>query len=167
MTFNMISAEREVHNRPSGTRSPVLAVVLLIRTYAFLGRKTWMLGGLLALLATVLAYQIYVPIAQMVLLALGPPDVPAPCFPVARPHSAHVTGFFIAPLLFDGFVTGLTVWKAFSMRYRFTKTSRESTSIVTTFVNEGIGYFALISAANLINGIFYLQPVAVLQALNM
>ncbi|KZW00430.1 hypothetical protein EXIGLDRAFT_667485 [Exidia glandulosa HHB12029] len=151
MTFNMISAE----------------LVLLIRTYAFLGRKTWMLAGLLALLAGVLGYQLYVPIAEMELLPLGPPGTLGPCFPVAKPHSAQVTGFFIAPLLFDGFVTALTVWKAFSMRYRFNKGSRESTPLVTTFVNEGLFTFLLISLANLINGAFYLQPVAVLQALNI
>ncbi|EJD52258.1 hypothetical protein AURDEDRAFT_159112 [Auricularia subglabra TFB-10046 SS5] len=148
MTFNMASAE----------------LVLLIRTYAFLGRKTWMLGGLLATLAGVFIYQYWAVITQMILLPLGPE---APCFPVAKAGSKHVMGFFVAPLLFDSLVTGLTLWKAFSMRYRFTKSASESTSFVRTFVNEGLGYFVLISIANLLNGAFYLQPIAVLQALNI
>ncbi|KAH7101656.1 hypothetical protein BKA62DRAFT_638478 [Auriculariales sp. MPI-PUGE-AT-0066] len=151
------------------TPNMVLAeLVLLIRTYAFLGRKTWLLVTMLVALGGVFTYQIYVPLVRMDLLALGPPGVPTPCFPVAQPGSQHVTGFFIAPLLFDTAVTGLTLYKAVTMRWNLPwSKKRESTSIVNTFINEGIFYFILITIANILNGAFYLQKKQVIQALNI
>lgn len=133
---------------------------MLIRTHAFLGRKTWLLILMLSSLLTVFIYQLWALIANMDLLALGPPTVPSPCFPVAKPGTRHVMGFFVAPLIFDAAITGLSVYKALSMRWNLPwSKARESTSIVNTFINEGLFYFLLITTANLLNGIFYLQCV--------
>ncbi|KAF9245825.1 hypothetical protein BU15DRAFT_40889 [Melanogaster broomeanus] len=157
--------------------------VLLIRTYAFFNRNVYLLVGLICALAGVVAYQLYVDASQMMLLPfVTPPYVssfqPAlvdaltprnhgqgPCFPVSKPHSAHLLGFFIAPLLFDTLVTAMTVWKAFHIRMG---NGGPSSKLIQTFLREGsVFYYILISIANLINGIFYLQPRQVISALNI
>lgn len=137
--------------------------VLLIRTYAFFNRNNYLLVVLVCALSGVVAYQLYVDTSQMILLEfLYPPY--GPCFPASKPHSAHLLGFFIAPLLFDTIVTAMTVWKAFHIRVR---NSGPSSKLIQTFLREGVFYYILISIANLINGIFYLQPRQAISALNI
>ncbi|KAF8140557.1 hypothetical protein EV363DRAFT_1151677 [Boletus edulis] len=141
--------------------------VLLIRTYAFFKRNTYVLLGLVCALAGVVAYQLYVDASQMILLPfVTPPYVSkeGPCFPASKPHSAHLLGFFIAPLLFDTLVTAMTVWQAFHIRIR---NGGANSKLIQTFLREGVFYYILISIANLINGIFYLQPRQVISALNI
>ncbi|KIJ22045.1 hypothetical protein PAXINDRAFT_105804 [Paxillus involutus ATCC 200175] len=139
--------------------------VLLIRTYAFFNRNVYILVGLVCALAGVVAYQLYVDTSQMWLLPfVDPPYDLGPCFPESKPHSAHLLGFFIAPLLFDTLVTAMTVWKAFHIRIR---NGGPSSKLIQTFLREGVFYYILISIANLINGIFYLQPRQVISALNI
>ncbi|GLB35860.1 putative expressed protein [Lyophyllum shimeji] len=139
--------------------------VLLIRTYAFFNRNTYILFFLLAALSGVIAYQLYVDTTQMLLLPFAtPPFDQGPCFPRSKPHSAHLLGFFIAPLLFDTIVTAMTVWKAFTIRKR---NGGPNSRLIQTFLREGIFYYILISIANLVNGIFYLQPRQVISAINI
>ncbi|KAH7916463.1 hypothetical protein BJ138DRAFT_1108826 [Hygrophoropsis aurantiaca] len=139
--------------------------VLLIRTYAFFNRNIYILVGLITALAGVVAYQLYVDTSQMILLEfVTPPFDVGPCFPASKPHSAHLLGFFIAPLLFDTIVTSMTVWKAFAIRRR---SGGPSSKLIQTFLREGVFYYILISIANLINGIFYLQPRQVISAINI
>ncbi|KAF8560075.1 hypothetical protein OG21DRAFT_1400902 [Imleria badia] len=137
--------------------------VLLIRTYAFFNRNVYLLLGLVCALAGVVAYQLYVDASQMILLTFVTPPY-GPCFPASKPHSAHLLGFFIAPLLFDTLVTAMTVWKAFHIRIR---NGGANSKLIQTFLREGVFYYILISIANLINGIFYLQPRQVISALNI
>lgn len=139
--------------------------VLLIRTYAFFNRNKHVLWFLLSALSGVVTYQLYVDAAQMDLLPFfRPPFEYGPCFPMSKPHSAHLLGFFIAPLLFDTLVTLMTVWKAFYIRR---KNGSPNSRLIQTFLREGIFYYILISIANLINGVFYLQPRQVISAINI
>ncbi|KDQ63226.1 hypothetical protein JAAARDRAFT_120933 [Jaapia argillacea MUCL 33604] len=139
-------------------------VVLLIRTYAFFNRNRYLLCFLTSALCGVVAYQLYVDISQMDLLPfVTPPFTSGPCFPMSIPHSAHLLGK-IAPLLFDTLVTSVTVWKAITIRRR---SGISSSRLIQTFLREGVFYYLLISIANLINGIFYLQPRQVISAINI
>ncbi|KJA28378.1 hypothetical protein HYPSUDRAFT_697811 [Hypholoma sublateritium FD-334 SS-4] len=139
--------------------------VLLIRTYAFFSRNIYVLCFLVSALSGVVAYQLYVDTTQMLLLPFyKPPFENGPCFPMSKPHSAHLLGFFIAPLLFDTVVTFMTVWKAFNIRRR---NGSPNSRLIQTFLREGVFYYILISIANLINGVFYLQPRQVISAINI
>ncbi|KAF8167319.1 hypothetical protein B0H34DRAFT_792058 [Crassisporium funariophilum] len=137
--------------------------VLLIRTYAFFSRNAYVLWFLLSALSGVVAYQLYVDTTQMALLPFFKPDK-GPCFPMSKPHSAHLLGFFIAPLLFDTVITFMTVWKAINIRRR---NGGPNSRLIQTFLREGVFYYILISIANLINGVFYLQPRQVISAINI
>ncbi|KAH8110611.1 hypothetical protein DFH11DRAFT_755414 [Phellopilus nigrolimitatus] len=140
-------------------------VVLLIRTYAFFNRNNNLLVVLCMGLAGVLSYQLYVAIEQMLPLPfVTPPFDKGPCFPMSKPHSAHLLGFFMASLAFDAGVTTMTLWKALRIRRMCGATT---SPLIQTFLREGVFYFVLISIANLINGIFYLQPKAVMSAINI
>ncbi|EGO31001.1 hypothetical protein SERLADRAFT_444575 [Serpula lacrymans var. lacrymans S7.9] len=119
--------------------------VLLIRTYAFFNRNIYILTFLICALSGVVSYQLYVDTSQMDLLGF-------------------VTPPFIAPLLFDTIVTSMTIWKAFTIRRR---NGGPSSKLIQTFLREGVFYYILISIANLINGIFYLQPRQVISAINI
>ncbi|GJE87697.1 hypothetical protein PsYK624_037800 [Phanerochaete sordida] len=131
-------------------------VILLIRTYAFFNRNNYILALLVIALAGVISYQLFVDTSEMLLLPFAtPPHVLGPCFPMSKPHSAHLLGFFIAPLLYDTMVTAMTVIKAVTIRRR---SGAASSRLIQTFLREGVFYYLLISVANLINGIFYLQP---------
>ncbi|KAG7099646.1 hypothetical protein E1B28_001472 [Marasmius oreades] len=136
--------------------------VLLIRTYAFFNRNIYILCFLIFALSGVVAYQIYVDATQMLLLPFIKER--GPCFPMSKPHAAHLLGFFIAPLLFDTLVTSMTVIKAFSLRRC---NGGPNSRLIQTFLREGVFYYILISIANLINGIFYLQPRQVMSAINI
>lgn len=138
-------------------------VVLLIRTYAFFNRNIYILVLLCMGLGGVLSYQLYVIIAQMIPLPFIAADT-GPCLPQSRPHSAHILGFFMASLAFDASVTVMTLYKAFQLRRTYGPTT---SPLVQTFLREGIFYFVLISIANLVNGIFYLQPRQAMSAINI
>ncbi|KAF7303188.1 hypothetical protein MKEN_01282500 [Mycena kentingensis (nom. inval.)] len=139
--------------------------VLLIRTYAFFNRNVYVLIFLITALSGVVLYQLYVDATQMMLLPfMKPPFDKGPCFPVSRPHSAHLLGFFIAPLAFDTIVTFMTVVKAISIRRR---NGSPNSKLIQTFIREGVFYYLLISMANLVNGIFYLQPRQAIAAINI
>ncbi|KIP10082.1 hypothetical protein PHLGIDRAFT_272630 [Phlebiopsis gigantea 11061_1 CR5-6] len=131
-------------------------VILLIRTYAFFNRNIYILALLVSALAGVVAYQLFVDTSEMLLLPfMTPPYDVGPCLPMSKPHSAHLLGFFIAPLLYDTIITAMTVVKAVLIRRR---SGASSSRLIQTFLREGVFYYILISIANLINGIFYLQP---------
>ncbi|KAJ7597478.1 hypothetical protein C8J56DRAFT_1108633 [Mycena floridula] len=147
--------------------------VLLIRTYAFFNRNFYVLLFLIAALSGVVAYQLYVDTTQM-LRTTDCLQTRGPCLPMSKPHSAHLLGFFIAPLLFDTVVTFMTVIKAITIRRRH---GGPNSRLIQTFLREGecssitissgVFYYILISIANLINGIFYLQPRQVISAINI
>ncbi|KAI0715111.1 hypothetical protein C8Q76DRAFT_795904 [Earliella scabrosa] len=137
--------------------------ILLIRTYAFFNRNIYILVFLVSALAGVVAYQLYVATSQMLLLPFIPLDAPeGPCLPMSKPHSAHLLGFFIAPLLYDTVVTFMTICKAITIRRR---NGGPSSRLIQTFLREGVFYYILISVANLVNGIFYLQPRQTISAI--
>ncbi|EIN13912.1 hypothetical protein PUNSTDRAFT_57778, partial [Punctularia strigosozonata HHB-11173 SS5] len=137
--------------------------VLVIRTYAFFNRNNAVLAALLIMMSAMITYQLWVAVDAMDLLAfVKPPFTMGPCLPVSKPHSAHLLGFFIAPLAFDTIVTTMTVAKAITVRRR---NGGMTSRLIQTFIREGVFYFLLISIANLINGIFYLQPRQAISAI--
>ncbi|KAI5897988.1 uncharacterized protein SCHCODRAFT_02528990 [Schizophyllum commune H4-8] len=137
--------------------------ILLIRTYAFFNRNTYILIFLITSMAGVAAYQLYVDTTQMLLLPFIDPDH-GPCLPMSKPHSAHLLGFFIAPLGFDTMVTFMTIIKAIYIRKR---NGGPNSRLIQTFIREGVFYYIMISIANLVNGVFYLQPRQVMSAINI
>ncbi|OCH96427.1 hypothetical protein OBBRIDRAFT_718231 [Obba rivulosa] len=144
-------------------------IILLIRTYAFFNRNIYVLILLVTALAGVVSYQLYVDTTQMLPLPFINPDK-GPCLPMSKPHSADLLGFFIAPLIYDTLVTTMTVGKAISIRRR---SGGPSSRLIQTFLREGklptqrVFYYILISIANLVNGIFYLQPRQDMSAINI
>ncbi|EPT01589.1 hypothetical protein FOMPIDRAFT_1029811 [Fomitopsis schrenkii] len=137
-------------------------IILLIRTYAFFNRNKYTLAFLVSALGGVISFQLYVASSQMLLLPFVPPATSGPCFPRSRVGSADLLGFFIAPLAFDTIVTLMTVAKAVAMRRR---SGGPNSRLIQTFLREGVFYYMLISVANLVNGIFYLQPRQVMSAI--
>ncbi|KAG6889993.1 hypothetical protein C0995_012953 [Termitomyces sp. Mi166 len=127
--------------------------VLLIRTYAFFNRNVYILFFLIAALTWDLVYQG----PNLILLIF------LVCCPKILP-SALLKSIQIAPLLFDTVVTAMTVWKAFTIRRH---NGGPNSRLIQTFLREGIFYYILISIANLINGIFYLQPRQEISAINI
>ncbi|RPD65011.1 hypothetical protein L227DRAFT_607613 [Lentinus tigrinus ALCF2SS1-6] len=134
--------------------------ILLIRTYAFFNRNIYVLAMLVSALAGLVAYQLFVATSEMLLLPFI--NETGPCLPMSKPHSAHLLGFFIAPLLYDTVVTMMTVGKAITIRRR---NGGPSSRLIQTFLREGVFYYILISIANLVNGIFYLQPRQAISAI--
>ncbi|KAI0094256.1 hypothetical protein BDY19DRAFT_11232 [Irpex rosettiformis] len=137
-------------------------VILIIRTYAFFNRNNYILVMLVSALASIIAYQIYVDTSEMLPLPFLPGQEKGPCLPMSKPHSAHLLGFFIAPLMYDTIVTAMTVVRAITIRRR---NGGASSRLIQTFLREGVFYYLLISIANLINGIFYLQPRQAISAI--
>ncbi|KAJ3488178.1 hypothetical protein NLI96_g3009 [Meripilus lineatus] len=129
-------------------------IILLIRTYAFFNRNNYVLALLVSALAGLVSYQLYVDTSKMDLLFIPLSEGKGPCLPQSAHGSAHLLGFFIAPLLYDTIVTVMTVGKAITIRRR---SGGPSSRLIQTFLREGVFYYLLISVANLINGIFYLQ----------
>ncbi|KIY73477.1 hypothetical protein CYLTODRAFT_485330 [Cylindrobasidium torrendii FP15055 ss-10] len=138
--------------------------VLLIRTYAFFNRSKFVLAFLVSLMVGMIAYQLYVDASRMLLLPFILSPDRGPCLPMPVPGSADLIGFFIAPLLFDTIVTAMTVIKAVVVRRR---NGGSNSRLIQTFIREGVFYYILISIANLINGIFYLQPRTEMSAINI
>ncbi|KAJ3511005.1 hypothetical protein NMY22_g15794 [Coprinellus aureogranulatus] len=139
--------------------------VLLIRTYAFFSRNVYVLMLLLSALSGVVAYQLYVDTTQMLLLPFfKPPFDKGPCLPMFQAPLRSFAWLLCCPLLFDTVVTFMTVWKAFHIRRR---NGGPNSRLIQTFLREGVFYYILISIANLINGIFYLQPRQVISAINI
>ncbi|KZT08530.1 uncharacterized protein LAESUDRAFT_723398 [Laetiporus sulphureus 93-53] len=136
--------------------------ILLIRTYAFFNRNNYILALLVSALGGVVAYQLYVATSEMLLLSFVSSPTMGPCFPASKPGSADLLGFFIAPLAYDTMVTIMTVAKAITIRRR---SGGPNSRLIQTFIREGVFYYLLISIANLVNGIFYLQPRQVMSAI--
>ncbi|CCL98088.1 uncharacterized protein FIBRA_00082 [Fibroporia radiculosa] len=137
--------------------------ILLIRTYAFFNRNNYILALLVSALGGVVAYQLYVATTEMLLLSFVPLSATmGPCFPRSKPGSADLLGFFVAPLMYDTMVTIMTIGKAIAIRRR---SGGPNSRLIQTFIREGVFYYLLISVANLVNGIFYLQPRQVMSAI--
>ncbi|KAF9453261.1 hypothetical protein P691DRAFT_801602 [Macrolepiota fuliginosa MF-IS2] len=125
--------------------------ILAIRTYAFLGKKPWVGVLMVAMLLGETAFLLYVAIAGVYQI---PPLVgkAGPCTASDKPGKHIVSGFWIAPVIFDLICTGLTVSKAISLRG-----AGVHSGLVTVFVREGIFYFIAISGVNVLNAAFMIQ----------
>ncbi|KAI0034465.1 hypothetical protein K488DRAFT_18270, partial [Vararia minispora EC-137] len=123
--------------------------ILLLRTWAFFNRNNRVLVGLSLLLAGVLAYQLWVAGLSSYRLFCERPN----------PYVSIVTVLTrspkLAPLFFDTLVTGMVIVKAWIRCRRHGPSSR----IIQIFVREGVFYYLMISLANAVNGIFYVQSL--------
>ncbi|KZW03079.1 hypothetical protein EXIGLDRAFT_759389 [Exidia glandulosa HHB12029] len=129
------------------------AAVLILRVYAFTGARPSVAAFLACCFAIVAAYQIWAVATQ---IALVPAPVPA-CWPVNGEGAAQVlSGYFIAPFLFDVVVTATFVWRAFNIKLQISGVT--GTSAVGLFVREGAAYFIAISTINLANAIVNFLP---------
>ncbi|KZW03078.1 hypothetical protein EXIGLDRAFT_828830 [Exidia glandulosa HHB12029] len=127
------------------------ASVLIVRVYAFTGARRLVAFFLVFCFAVVAAYQIWTVATQIALVT-----APAPfCFPVDREGAAPLlSGYFLAPFLFDVVATATFVWHAFSVRLQLS----DMTGAVGLFVREGAAYFIAISAINLVNAVMNFLP---------
>ncbi|KAI0684127.1 hypothetical protein BC835DRAFT_1422565 [Cytidiella melzeri] len=78
-------------------------VILVIQTYAIFNHNNYILTLLVVALAGMVDCQLYVDTSEMLLLPFL--QETGPCLPMSKPHSAHLLGFFIAPLLYNTIFT--------------------------------------------------------------
>ncbi|KAF5373035.1 hypothetical protein D9758_001647 [Tetrapyrgos nigripes] len=135
--------------------------ILAIRTYAFLGRKLLVGLALGAMLLAEAAFLLYVAIkgVYQVPPALGSTG---PCTATDEPGRHVVTGFWIAPVVFDLICTFLTMYKAVSMERHHGVKSH----IVRVFLREGLLYFLAVATVNVINAAFMFQSNVNIQNIN-
>ncbi|CDO75216.1 hypothetical protein BN946_scf184808.g2 [Trametes cinnabarina] len=132
--------------------------ILAMRTYAFLGCKRWIAVLLTAMLVGECAFLLYVSIGG-VHQTVVPVVTKGPCTATDAPGKHVVSGYWLAPVAFDLFCTFLTLWKVTTLQ---TWKSR----LVKIFVGEGLFYFLLVSAVNVLNAIFMFQSNANIQNIN-
>ncbi|KAI0637526.1 hypothetical protein C8Q77DRAFT_1086493 [Trametes polyzona] len=132
--------------------------ILAMRTHAFLGRQLWTGILLSAMLVGETAFLLYVAIAGVHQTVL-PVVTRGPCTASDAPGKHVVSGFWLAPVAFDLFCTALTLWKVTTMHAR-------GSHLVKIFVTEGLFYFILVAAVNVLNAIFMFQSNVNIQNIN-
>ncbi|KAI0759299.1 hypothetical protein BD413DRAFT_666451 [Trametes elegans] len=132
--------------------------ILAMRTYAFLGRKMWTAAMMITMLIGETAFLLYVSIAGVHQTVL-PIVTKGPCTASDAPGKHVVSGFWLAPVAFDLICTFLTLWKAATLQTR-------SSQLVKLFVSEGLFYFILVAAVNVLNAIFMFQSNVNIQNIN-
>ncbi|KAG9036394.1 hypothetical protein FRB95_008935 [Tulasnella sp. JGI-2019a] len=139
--------------------------VLIVRVYAFWGNSKPLLVAMCTAMLGMVSYQVWCTMHGMALLPfINPPT--GPCFPtVTYVGSPLILIFFLLPLIFDSALTGLTVYRMFQLRRQ--TAGHAASPLMKTFVREGLYYFVVIAAANLVNAIFYFQPKQTMSALNI
>ncbi|KAG8860572.1 hypothetical protein FRB96_003826 [Tulasnella sp. 330] len=139
--------------------------VLVIRVYAFWGNSKSLLALMCGLMVAMVTYQIWTTIHGMALLPFIDPPT-GPCFPtVTYLGSPLILIFFLLPMIFDSFLTILTLVRMVQLRKH--TAGHVGSPLMKTFIREGLYYFILIAAANLVNAIFYFQPKQSMSALNV
>ncbi|KAG9009671.1 hypothetical protein FRB94_011676 [Tulasnella sp. JGI-2019a] len=139
--------------------------VLIVRVYAFWGNSKPLLAVMCTLMLSMVSYQVWCTVKGMAMLPFIKPPT-GPCFPtVTHEGSPLILIFFLLPLLFDSLLTGLTLIRMVQLRKQ--TAGHAGSPLMKTFVREGLYYFIIIAAANLVNAIFYFQPKATMSALNI
>ncbi|KZV97940.1 hypothetical protein EXIGLDRAFT_763983 [Exidia glandulosa HHB12029] len=134
---------------PSTHKFSGAAGVLIVRLYAFTGSNRRIAGFMLCCIAAVLSYQLWV-VSSQIKIVEGPPA----CFPVDKPKAVRaLSGFFLAPLLFDVTATSIFVYHGRRTNLRLSELS----GAVRVFIKEGALYFIAISTINLINAVLNFQ----------
>lgn len=135
------------------------AGVLVLRIYAFTGGKSFVVAFLTLCFVVVAGYQAFVASARAMLIPKG-----NGCFPVDTGTAKHLSGYFLAALLFDCTVTlTFTIYAARIVKLRYSELSR----FTRIFIREGAAYFLAISVINIINAGFNFQPVLPEQTVNV
>ncbi|OSD02223.1 hypothetical protein PYCCODRAFT_1435538 [Trametes coccinea BRFM310] len=132
--------------------------ILAMRTYAFLGCKRWCAILLTTMLVGECAFLLYVSIAGVHQTIL-PVVTKGPCTASDAPGKHVVSGYWLAPVAFDLFCTFLTLYKVATLQ---TWGSR----LVKVFVSEGLFYFIMVAAVNVLNAIFMFQSNVNIQNIN-
>jgi hypothetical protein len=143
----------------------LVEAILAVRTYAFLGRQVWVGIMLSIMLLAETAFLLYVAIAAVYQI---PPIIGdrGPCTASDRPGKHVVSGFWLAPVVFDLICTVMTVFQVSlfflfvdgilinmfqqALQLRVQRTGIQS-NIVTIFVREGIFYFIAVATVNVLN----------------
>ncbi|KZW03080.1 hypothetical protein EXIGLDRAFT_320175 [Exidia glandulosa HHB12029] len=126
------------------------AGILILRIYAFTGGKRSVLVLLLSCLVSVMAFQVFVAVSRSKLIGL-----PIGCYPVDTGSAKYLSGYFMAPLLFDCITTATFAFYA----VRQTSVSwSEMGTFSQVFIREGACYFLAISSINIVNGAMNFQP---------
>ncbi|KAF5358321.1 hypothetical protein D9756_001678 [Leucocoprinus leucothites] len=125
--------------------------ILAIRTYAFLGKKLWVGILMSVMLLGETAFLLYVSIAAVYQI---PPPIGdrGPCTASDKPGKHVVSGFWLAPVVFDLICTAMTVGKSWKLRDVGVRSG-----LVSIFVREGIFYFIAVAGVNVLNAAFMIQ----------
>ncbi|EEB96006.1 hypothetical protein MPER_04933 [Moniliophthora perniciosa FA553] len=137
--------------------------ILAVRTYAFLGKKQVIAIFLGVLLLGETAFLLFVSIKAVHQTPLLIGDR-GPCTASDAPGQHVVSGFWMAPVLFDLICTIMTLYKvkfAFTLRLVGVKSQ-----LVRVFLREGLLYFLAVAFINILNAVFMFQPNANLQNIN-
>lgn len=135
-------------------------MILAVRTYAFLGKKLSIAIFLSVMLLGETAFLLYVSIAAVHRTPLLIGDK-GPCTASDAPGKHVVSGFWMAPVLFDLICTIMTLYKAFTL-----KSIGVKSQLVRVFLQEGLLYFLAVAFINILNAIFMFQPNANIQNIN-
>ncbi|EIN05421.1 hypothetical protein PUNSTDRAFT_54835 [Punctularia strigosozonata HHB-11173 SS5] len=138
-------------------------LVLALRVFALYDHDKRIAALLGTLLAAFLGVMIAVPILAFDYTRL--PSWPGPCLVTGKASIAgpkFIIAFYAAPMAFDFTVTALTLYRAFF----HVSLKHTSSSLIKTFIRDGVFYFLAISTLNLINVIFFVQRNKSIQSLN-
>ncbi|EJD35435.1 hypothetical protein AURDEDRAFT_175462 [Auricularia subglabra TFB-10046 SS5] len=125
------------------------ASILILRIFAFTGGSHYVTTFLTLCFVGVVAYQTWVGAVEAILIPFG-----NGCYPVNPAEAKYLSGYFLSSLLWDCIATFIFGIYALKMRLKWS----EATAMTRIFISEGALYFVAISAVNLINGAFNLQP---------
>ncbi|EIN05351.1 hypothetical protein PUNSTDRAFT_127828 [Punctularia strigosozonata HHB-11173 SS5] len=138
-------------------------LVLALRVFALYDHDLRVAAILGVLLAGFLGTMIAVPVLAFDYVRL--PSWPGPCLVTGKASIAgpkFIIAFYAAPMAFDFIVTALTLYRAFF----YINIKQTRSSLITTFIRDGVFYYVAISALNLINVIFFVQANKLIESIN-
>ncbi|EIN08642.1 hypothetical protein PUNSTDRAFT_135020 [Punctularia strigosozonata HHB-11173 SS5] len=124
-------------------------VIMIIRVYALFGKSRPVLVGLILVFLAQVAVQARVLVTGVALKV----PILAGCILVGR--TQLFTGLWIAPLVTDGCIFFLTLWRS---RIYFNRAARMP--MLQLFLRDGVAYFFVIFGSNLLNVIMFLAVSA-------
>jgi len=140
----------------------VIALIVILRTWALYGRELWPMILLGSIYATALTVQTYVAGTSSARVKT-PPGIRG-CLLGAVPESdIRFLFFFIVGLVFDTLLFGLTLFKTLSIR----KSTGVSTPLVSLLMRDGIIYFLVMFLANVMNVVLFLTAPPQLNGMNI
>ncbi|KAK9898074.1 hypothetical protein P389DRAFT_210424 [Cystobasidium minutum MCA 4210] len=136
--------------------------ILLVRTWAFSGRKLYYLLLFVALYLTMIIYMLVVTAKALELVPwfeVG--QTRGRCVTAGFSGNQLATGFWVAPLGFTIILTGVTLFESIKIRQRMPASKRSP--LFRVFIRDGVMYLAVITATNTANVAFFAQGDASLK----